>query len=398
MRIKILLVTFILTTLLLALLIGLRFNYLSTFVDTLAQKFLSDKTGDTRKLTEKNFQSTTSDVILQSLYTQLEIKPESVKRTFTPDDSLLVISIEVPRGKPMEWIIWLFTSSLGKTGYTVDNCTFISEDRGCNIFLSPKKRSMPKLSIKIARGKTYYSRTAKLAVIIEDFHFNADQSTIDILSFSEPLTLSMRAEKKLATSTAQIANEYKKEIVILQPMEPVPGTEPANQVIMVHYPEDKIRSILRESVQNMPLFKGYCNFHGSRVLEDSHVMSIICDEIKKQNCYLIVSMDSRKSVAASVAHTTNIPFSEIDYEFTTSQKITGITDSLRHCAVLAQKRGSLLIKGQPTAPFIEALKQSMQIFQDNGIQFVYVSELINSTKNLGSSSEIEGNNETGSGK
>lgn len=398
MRIKILLIIFIITTLILALLIGLRFNYLNTAVDLLFQKFAGNKTGVTGKITEKEFQTTSFDGILQSLYAQLEIKPESVKRSFTLEDSMLTIKIEVPRGKPMEWIIWLFTSSLEKSGYTVENCTFLSEERGCNIMLNPQKSNTPKLFIKIKRGKTYYSRTAKLAILIEDFRFNADKSTIEILSFSGPLTLSMRSEKKLAASTAQIANEYKKEIVILQPMEPVPKTENTPRVIMVHYPEDKIRSILRESVQNIPLFKGFCNYHGSRVLEDSHVMGIICNEIKKQNVYLIIATGSRKSVAVSAAQAAEISYAEIDYEFNANQKIQGITDSLRHCAVLAQKRGSLLVKVHPTAPFIEGLKQSQHIFESNGIQLVYVSELINSSEKQETSSEIKNSGEKTPGK
>ncbi len=238
MRIKILLIVFIITTLNPRIcLFGLRFNYLNTIVDTLSHKFTDKRPGVNSKLNDKQFQTTSFDGILQSLYAQLEIKPESVKRSFTPEDSLLTIKIEVPRGKPMEWIIWLFTTSLGKSGYTVENCTFSSEERGCTIMLNPQKYNAPKLFIKINRGKTYYSQTAKLAILIEDFRFNADKSTIDILSFSEPLTLSMRSEKKLAASTAQIANEYKKEIIILQPMEPVPKSENTSELL---------RSIIRK--------------------------------------------------------------------------------------------------------------------------------------------------------
>jgi polysaccharide deacetylase 2 family uncharacterized protein YibQ len=400
MRIKILFSIFVVTSLLLAILIGMRFNTLTAITDTIPRSLFSALVHKNQQNTKSNASSTTADGTLLSIYSQLEIKPESVKRVFSPDDSLVSINAEVPKGKPMEWIIWVFTSCLTKTGYTIDNCTFVSEERGCEMAFVSRKHSAPKLSIKIKRGKSYFSKTARIAIIIEDFQFNADKSTIDILSFEEPLTVSMRAGKKLTTSTAQIADEYKKEIMILQPMEPVPQSTntPPEQVIMVHYTEDKIRSLLRESAQNIPVFKGFSNYFGNRVLEDSDVMNTICDEIKKQNKYLIVSTDSRKSVAGAAAQKAGLPFMEIDYSFSIRQSESGISDSLRHCAVLAQKKGSLLIKGQPVPQFINALKENRQLFLSNGIQFVYVSDLLTPSESQPKSSVSEIHNEISSGK
>jgi polysaccharide deacetylase 2 family uncharacterized protein YibQ len=400
MRIKILSTIFVITTLVLAILIGLKFKNFRNIIDSLPHHFFSTKHTLGKKFSDNNTQSTTTDGILEILYKQLEIKPESVNRIFSPDDSLLSISLEVPRGKPMEWIIWLFTSSLEKTGYSVENCTYISDERGCTIQFISKKHSAPELHIKINRGKLYYSKTAKMAFIIEDFRFNADQPTIDILSFNNPLTLSMRAEKKLATSTAQIANEYKKEIVLLQPMEPIPKTKDdlTTQLIMVHYSDDKIRSILRESVQNIPQFKGLCNYHGGRVLDDSHAMSIICDEIKKENGFLVISTDNRMSNAPAIAKEAHLSYVEVDFSFSVNQTGPGIIDSLRLCAILAQKKGTLLVKGHPTPHFIGALKQALPIFENNGIQLVYVSELIKSIENQKDISKHENHDEKSSGK
>jgi polysaccharide deacetylase 2 family uncharacterized protein YibQ len=183
-------------------------------------------------------------------------------------------------------------------------------------------------------------------------------------------------------------------------MEPFPKTKDdlTTQLIMVHYSDDKIRSILRESVQNIPQFKGICNYHGGRVLDDSHAMNIICDEIKKVNGYLVISTASRKSNAPAVAREQNLPYIEVDFSFSANQTGPGITDSLRLCAILAQKKGTLLVKGHPTPQFIIALKQALPIFEDNGIQLVYVSELIKSIENQKDISKHENHDEMSSGK
>ncbi|HEX2956574.1 MAG TPA: hypothetical protein VHO70_07075 [Chitinispirillaceae bacterium] len=153
MRIKILFFIFIITSLLLALMVGMRFNSFRTIIDTLSLNLISGLVHKGQKENGKLVQSTSADTALRSIYSQLEIKPESVKRVFSPDDSLVSISAEIPKGKPMEWVIWVFSSSLSKTGYTIDNCIFISEERGCEMVFLSHKHSSPKLTIKIKTWK-----------------------------------------------------------------------------------------------------------------------------------------------------------------------------------------------------------------------------------------------------
>jgi polysaccharide deacetylase 2 family uncharacterized protein YibQ len=376
MRLKIVFIVFILTSSFLAVFIGLRHRTLKDLLLSLPAKVFTT-TQFNKKVHVTPETSETLDKFLSPLYVQLEIQQESIKRVFSPSDSLLEIAIEIPKGKPIENIIFQFSQAVKKSGYTINDCVYISDSKGCTIVASPKSSRQPKLRITLKQGKVYFSKTAKVAILVEDFKFSADQTTVDFLSFSEPLTVSMVGEKKMATWTAQIANEYHKEIVILLPMEPLSKSlsHYANSTMMVHYSDDKIRSLFNQAVDYIPNSTGFCNLSGSRILEDSRIMNLLCQEIKKMNRYLLISPESRKSAVDTIASNNGIEFREIDFTLNTAQPESILIDSLRLSAVLAQRKGTLLVKGKSGENFIKALKACLPIFNQNGVRFVYVSEL-----------------------
>jgi polysaccharide deacetylase 2 family uncharacterized protein YibQ len=224
----------------------------------------------------------------------------------------------------------------------------------------------------------YFSHTAKMAIFIEDFGFQADRTTVEYLSFAEPLTIGLIPEKKLTTWTAQIANEYHKEIVIMLPMEPVSArySKQSGAVVMVHYPEDKIQKIITESMDLIPHFSGLTNYFGARVVDDSRVMSLLFSEINSKKAYFLYNPQSRSSSAEAVAKRNDVPFKSVDVYIDKNSSVTALQDTLRRCAMFAQKTGDVIISSKPTAAFINALKNELPVLKQNGIRLVYISELM----------------------
>ena len=377
MRLRLIVSIFISALLFFAILLGIRFgNFKKLFgFDTKIVSFLQLKTEPSGK---KSKNTSSHDQIIKECFKKLEIPDSQIKRRFYLEDSTLSISISVPQGKPMEWIIWFISSSVTKAGYLVDDCYYPSEKNGCKIEFSSTKPELPKLNIQVNRSSAFFTHTAKMAILVEDFGFEADQTTIGFLSFSEPLTVSLASPKKLSTWTAQIANEYKKEIVILLPMEPLPGTfsKYNSSVIMVHYPEDQIRSMIAQMTDAIPNFAGFCNFYGDRVLADSHVMSIIYDEVKKNHAYFLIDPGTRKSIAETLAKKMEIPYENITFSINTDLSAAAIQDTLLHFALIAQNKGSVLLKGKASPSFLAAVTNTKNLLHENGIRLVYASEII----------------------
>lgn len=322
--------------------------------------------------------SVTFEKELRNRLASLEVTQSNTKRRVFKEDSTIEIKASIPRGRPMEWVVWIITSKLDQTGYFVEDCFYENEEKGCRIQFKCKESHNPAVILHLLRSSTYFSHTAKMAIFIEDFGFQADQKTVEYLSFSEPLTIGLIPSKKLTTWTAQIANEYKKEIVIMLPMEPVPVklSKQTGSIIMVHYPEERIRKILSESMESIPHFSGITNYFGSNIINDSRVMSLVFSEFTSKKAYFLLNPQLHRSSISSIAAKYDIPHKPVDMYIDTSSSVSALQDTLRHCAMVAQKTGDIIVSSKPSAAFIKALKSELPVLKHNGIKLVYVSDLM----------------------
>src|SRR5512133_2075498 len=311
---------------------------------------------------------------------KLEVHNQNINRTVSKQDSAIEIKTSIPRGKPMEWVIWMITSELKDAAYTMDDCYYESEAKGCRIQFSCKEKGNPIFALILLLSSAYFTSTAKMAIFIEDFGFQADETTVRYLSFPEPLTVGLLPEKKLTTWTAQIADEYKKEIVLMLPMEPVPSAfaKQSNSVIMVHYTEDKIKQLVTDAMERIPNFNGVANYYGSRVLADSKVVSMLFEQIGSRNSYFLYFPQHRNTSITEAAKSSGTPFVSIDIQIDTTLSVDRIQDTLRHCAMIAQKTGNVVISSKAHGSFIQALTNEIPVLKQNGIRLVYISELAKS--------------------
>lgn len=309
---------------------------------------------------------------------QIEIPEKQIHHHFLLEDSTLEISAAVPNGRPMEWIVWFLSNNIGEAGYHVADCLFDNEKENCTITLGSTRKPLPKVKIRLSRSTSYFASSAKIAIIVSDFGFEANATTVDLLSFSEPLTVSLVSAKHMATWTAQIAKEYHKEIVILLPMEPLlePAVKYRTSMIMLHYPVEQIHGLMHKATESIPYFAGFSNLGGSRLLKDTRVMTAIFDECKKNSGYFLIDPVTPQSVAASLAQSMQVPYATIDISIRSDVSIGSLQDTLQHAAAIAQKTGSVILQCRATAEFNSALRAELTHFRHNGIRLVYLSELV----------------------
>ena len=72
-------------------------------------------------------------------------------------------------------------------------------------------------------------------------------------------------------------------------------------------------------------------------------MKIIFKEIQKHHGYFIITTDSKKSIAESMAKKIRLPYQKIDYTINSDNSAEIIGDSLRY-NVLAQNTGKVLVR------------------------------------------------------
>jgi len=311
-------------------------------------------------------------------FAELEMGESDYSLKFVTQDSTLEISASLPRGRPIEWLMWELAVCANGTPFSVEDGVCASANN-CVLTFRSADPKFPKVNLKMQRSSRYFSSTARMAIIIEDFGFEPTQTITEFLSFPHPLTVSLVAAQKRAPWTAQIANEYKKEVILLLPMEPLPPPEFAKHkqaMVMVHHSEDKIRSSISQAANSIPELSGISNFHGRRVMEDSRAMDIILSEVSRRKGYFVYTETSRNSLAHSISLKHKVPSAPIQGSIEASDSPERIREKLRRFSIAAEKTGRIIIKAPPNAAFIAVLKEELQTMSENGIRLVYVSELV----------------------
>jgi polysaccharide deacetylase 2 family uncharacterized protein YibQ len=311
-------------------------------------------------------------------FSDLEVLKGDIEDQLYPETNTREITVRVPRGLPVEWIVWKLTEATEKTEYQVEDAHFSSSKRQTVITFSPRKKDEPQATVIVRRADHWFSKSGKMAIVIRGFSFKADKTTTDILSFKHPLTISLQPVPEKSTLSAQIAGEYKKETIIRLSLESKRGSPPDKDVphIMIHYSDERIRELISTAAGTIPNFTGFTNRGGSRACEDSRLMTIVLKEIERRHGYFLENPTTPKSVAATIAKKTNTPYGEIDAYIEDGLEPSRIEKLLRHYCVVAQRKGEIIVSAPAEQAVLDALLSGVEIFRQNGIRLAYVSELV----------------------
>lgn len=317
--------------------------------------------------------------ILTTTLLSFETKPDDISLSKSHHDSTITLRAQIPKGKPIETIVWQLSTACKQSGYIISDCTFLKKQDGCKMIFANNLDKGKTLVLNVTRGFNFYSKTAKIAIILHDFNYSADQTINDFLNFPEPLSVALYAQNDKSGWISKIADEYKKEILIQIPLEseqPVPKyIKP--YIIMVHLNEKEIRARIGEYIRIVPNFTGFINTFGSRALCDSRLLKIVLSEINKHHGYFIESPTAQHSAVTLAAKTEQIPSGIMQISIDTSKSEQSIVASFAHAAQIASEKGSIIIGIPLTKEAYSALLTSLPLFKHNGIELVLASEIVN---------------------
>jgi len=294
------------------------------------------------------------------------------------DSSLITIRVPVPRGRPVEYLVWSLTQTADEAGFTVADCEYDEKKERGLIRFTPADGRVPEVRLAFSISNRYFSATARVAFLIRDFGFEPDQTTLDFLSFPAPLTVTMIPAGTKSEWTSKIADHYRKEVVIALPMESHAAVSPpaGASVIMIHHSAEQISGHLSRAASRIPEFSGFINQWGTRVMQDSRVMEIVLTGIKKEHGYFIDTKITPNSVAPAVARRLKVPFRAVDFEIPKNADAAAVDILLSELTAAAQNTGSALAAGYPTPALIGSLKKRLPSFAENGVTLVYVSAIV----------------------
>ncbi|MBD3288008.1 hypothetical protein GF337_04325 [candidate division KSB1 bacterium] len=222
----------------------------------------------------------------------------------------------------------------------------------------------------------------KIAIVIDDFGYSENESINRILNAPFPLTIAILPGLAKSEALYQKANEAGKETIVHLPMEALEDkVEYTDYTLYSNMTEEEIRQRVRKAIIDFPAAKGINNHMGSSVTQNEQIMKTVCDELKKNNFYFIDSKTTTESVAFATARKLRLPSIEnnIFLERDRNDNEEYLQKKLTALSKIAEKRGYALAIGHPYENTIDVLLKMVPQMENDGFDFVPVSELIYST-------------------
>jgi len=293
-------------------------------------------------------------------------------------DTIVTYRARIPRGRPLEWIAWNISQTAAGAGYVLSDCLLDEKKQVCTFLLLSTDKKNPPVQLIAQRSENYMKDAARLALIGEIAADTTYPMIVHFLSIPEPIAVSVISGKQQTALIAQLADRYHKEIIIRLPLEPASKipSDLGCPVIMVHYTKEMIQALFSQTLKAVPHFSGFGNFWGARALEDSRIMTLVFQEIKKNHGYFIETPTTKNSVARGLARTLGVPFEETSGTINDKIRQIDIEKQLRAYAATAQNNGVALVSITINTPAVSAIRAMLPWFKQNGITLVFPSQIL----------------------
>ncbi len=241
------------------------------------------------------------------------------------------------------------------------------------------------LSMKIGVKKIPIQRLileqpkARVAIIIDDLGMGG-KVTKELLAIDCPLNFSILPFLPHSKDTARKARKKGFLVMLHLPMEPKgypgPDKDPGKGAIFVNTPRKEIAKIIAQDLSGIPYVQGVNNHTGSRLTEDKEMMNLILKELKKKNLFFVDSKTSDESVAYREAKRLGLRCGERDVFLDNELDFDYIKGQIRLLARIALKEGQAIGIGHAHSLTARAIRESIPELENQGIEFVLVSELL----------------------
>ncbi|MDT8317854.1 MAG: divergent polysaccharide deacetylase family protein [bacterium] len=271
---------------------------------------------------------------------------------------------------------------------------FTTEDKGSTISGSPHKKSSDKeatvpASAQPAATQAMPARPVvqgerlsltlslpKLAIIIDDIGFN--ESYIDLINISVPLTLAVIPHTEYAVSAALAGSEAGLEIMMHLPMEPkgYPEADPGKWALLTNMKEEEILKNVNANFARLPDVMGVNNHMGSRFTEYAEGMKVVLEEVKKRGLFFVDSRTSYRSRAYSIAREMGIKSAERSIFLDNVQTKSAISQQMAKAVKAAKEKGKAIAIGHPSKATILTLAEIAPHLIDEGVELVFASAIV----------------------
>lgn len=216
----------------------------------------------------------------------------------------------------------------------------------------------------------------RVAVVMDDFGYNVNNID-ELFDMKRPITLSILPNLRYSKEVAQRASLNGYEAILHLPLEPHRNDIPEEaDTINSSMSKSEIAARLESAIESVPGLKGVSNHMGSKSTEERDLMTIILGELKKRRLYFVDSLTSERSVSGEVAKQLGERYAKRDIFLDNSNDAEDIRKQVLEMRRLAFKKGRLIAVCHDRKNTVKVLSEMMPSLASEGIDFVYLSELV----------------------
>ncbi|MBD3208776.1 MAG: hypothetical protein GF370_05025 [Candidatus Nealsonbacteria bacterium] len=220
-------------------------------------------------------------------------------------------------------------------------------------------------------------RQTRIAIIIDDLgnSFERDKA---ISNIDSTITLAVLPSRQDTILTADYFQDFERfQLILHLPLEPLAPEDAEPNMIMTDMNEEQIGSILGEYLNQLGDYVvGVNNHKGSKYTSNEEKMTVLLEELKNQGLFFVDSFTYGKSVAYEAAKEVGVKTAKRDIFLDNIDDKTEIRKQLWEAFELADKQGSAIAIGHSKQNTISVLEEEMPKLQEEGVEFVKVSELL----------------------
>ncbi|MCK5880953.1 MAG: divergent polysaccharide deacetylase family protein [Sinobacterium sp.] len=245
-----------------------------------------------------------------------------------------------------------------------------------NYAVSPPTYQPVKRLYRFSPQKT---KKPRIAIIIDDIGYNIPLGQRAV-NLKGQITLAVLPKTPGAKLLAQAGFESGKEIMLHAPMSNMNEFKLGPGALTEDLSKDEFLRVLNEDIDNIPHIVGVNNHMGSSLTTQKKQMSWVMATLKQRELYFIDSLTHGSSVAYITARRHGLVTSQRDIFLDHTISELMITQQVNRLIQRAHDQGYAIGIGHPYPETLAVLERMLPLLEENGIELVHVSTLIDPNK------------------
>jgi uncharacterized protein len=222
------------------------------------------------------------------------------------------------------------------------------------------------------------SNDVLVALIIDDFGPSTNRETIrGFIDLPYDITISIIPGNDRSVSIGQEVSKAGKDVFIHLPMEP---KEPASmdERDMVYASDDhsRLETVFSRVLKDLPQAVGLNNHMGSRAMADTLFLKNLAVALKSRDLVFVDSRTDKEFFSIGIMRKAGVSATSRDIFLDYAIDTVIIEDQFARLIRIARKRGWAVGIGHVKQETLEVLQRKLPIYENEGIKFVFVRDLI----------------------